>query len=229
MKILRIDLNSKRSLIDEIVRFNDHSQIHSKRTALFQQNQQYFKDFFASACKEVKTDTPTKQPKQSSHPTKKTDTCISNYSLNQANIVNNQLRNNSSNNVSSRNVQNDRSKKIDEYDLNGERDFMYFNITEYDDKKLNRVGSKHDGKILEKTLKRKKFQLKAYLDGLISEAAIRNKLKSYVDEISRVKRNVKVLIIAFMAHGAQDDRIVFSDESTCRYISLLEPIFECKS
>ena len=106
---------------------------------------------------------------------------------------------------------------------------MYFNITEYDDKKLNRVGSKQDGKILEKTLKKKNFHLRGYLDGIISENGITNKLNSYLNKISKEKRDVKVLVIAFMAHGAQGDQIVFSNEHTCKYISLLQPIFECES
>ena len=211
--------------MEKIVRFNEHSQIHSKRTELFQQNQKYFDAYIADTSKEVKTDMQTKL---SSNPTKKTATRVSNLSKHQANIVNNQVRNHSSNNIP-KNVQNRPSNQIDEYDLNGDRDFLYFNIFEYKDKTLNRVGSKQDGKILERTLKRKNFELKAYLDGKISQTAITNKLKSYLNGISKAKRDVKVLIIAFMAHGAQGDQIVFSDESTCKYISLLQPIFECES
>ena len=139
------------------------------------------------------------------------------------------MRNNTPNNIPNRNIQGRTSKTIAKYDLNGDRDFMYFNITEYKDKQLNRVGSRQDGKILEKTLKKKKFQLRAYLDGEISKKGITDKLNSYVNKISKTKRDVKVLVIAFMAHGAQGDQIVFSNEQTCKYISLLQPIFECET
>lgn len=226
MKELGIELNSHRSLIHEIVRFNDNSQIHAKRTELFHQNQKYFEDYLSNASKEIKTDAQTKP---APNPSKTIVTPVSDLSLQQANVANNQIRNNTTKDISSKNLQGRTSKTIANYDLNGDRDFMYFNITEYKDNKLNRIGSKQDGKILEKTLKKKNFQLRGYLDGIISEKGITDKLNSYVNKISKAKRDVKVLVIAFMAHGAQGDLIVFSNEKTCKYISLLQPIFECGS
>ena len=225
MKELGIDLNSKRSLINEIVKFTENSQIHSKRAEPFHQNQKYLKGYLTCPSKEVKTDAQTNPAPT---PRKKAAPRVSDLSLHQANIINNPIRNHSTNNIPSRNIQGRTPKTIAKYDVNGDRDFMYFNIFEYKDKTMNRVGSKQDGKILEKTLRKKNFQLRGYLDGNISESGIKNKLKSYVNKISNEKRDVKVLIIAFMAHGAQDDHIVFSEGNTCKYISLLQPIFECE-
>ena len=76
---------------------------------------------------------------------------------------------------------------------------MNFNITEYVDEKLNRIGSKEDGKILEKTLLRKGFKLRVFRDGQMGKQTIVDKLKQYVKELKKDKRDVKVLVIAFMA------------------------------
>ena len=171
MKELGIDLNSKKSLIDEIVKFNDNHQIHSKRISLFRQNQNYLEDYLDFA----------------------------------------------TNTNPSRNIQDRSTKTIAKYDVNGDRDFMYFNITEYKDHTLNRIGSKEDGKILNRTLKNKKFILKAFRDGQINKKCIVDQLKQYVKEVNDKQRDVKVLIIAFMAHGDQGDRILFSDKSSCKY------------
>ena len=110
----------------------------------------------------------------------------------------------------------DRERK-NRYNLNGDRDFIYFNITEYKDHTLNRIGSKNDGKILDRTLKNKEFVLKAFKDGQINKKCIKVQLEQYVEEVNDKKRDVKVLIIAFMAHGGKDDRILFSDKSSCKY------------
>ena len=126
------------------------------------------------------------------------------------------------------NVKNKPSMKVPEYDLKGDRDFLYFNITEYKDEKLNRIGSKQDGKLLERTLSRKGFKLRAFRDGEMSKDTILNKLNQFVKDLKKKQRDVKVVIIAFMAHGAGEDRIVFSKKETCRYKLLLQPIFECE-
>ena len=107
--------------------------------------------------------------------------------------------------------------KTDRYDLNGDRDFMYFNITEYKDHTLNRIGSKEDGKILERTLNKKKFVLKASMDEQMDKKCIAEQLQNYVKDVNDKQRDVKVLLIAFMAHGDEDDRIIFSDKSSCKY------------
>ena len=73
--------------------------------------------------------------------------------------------------------------KIAEYDLNGDRDFLSFNITEYEDEKLNRIGSKEDGRLLEKTLSKKGFKLRAFCDGQISKESILSKMNDYVKEL----------------------------------------------
>ena len=76
---------------------------------------------------------------------------------------------------------------------------------------------KEDSKIFEKTFKKKKFALKAFQDGQISQKMITNKLKDYVKDLNDKKRNVKILMISLMAHGERDDTIIFSDQSSCRY------------
>ena len=120
------------------------------------------------------------------------------------------------------------ANKVAEYDLNGDRDFLCFNISEYKDRKLNRIGAKEDGKLLRETFLKKGFKVRSFMDGVLNKKFIAAELKTYVNTLNNGKRGVKVLIIAFMAHGAQDDKIVFSDETTCRYKLLLQPIFDCE-
>ena len=120
------------------------------------------------------------------------------------------------------------SLKIPQYDLNGERDFLIFNITKYQDEKLNRIGSEKDEKVLEKTLRKKGFKLRASINGEVRKKAIVNKMKQYLNKLKQEKRDIKVLVIAFMAHGSNGDNIVFSDSKTCGYKSLLQMIFKCK-
>ena len=117
---------------------------------------------------------------------------------------------------------------IAEYDLNGERDFMCFNITEYQNPDSNRIGSQHDGLLLEQTFREKGFEIKAFRNGELYTKTIISDLKIYVNEVVSNKRDVKILAIAFMAHGGEDDRIIFSDESSYKYKSLLKIIFDCE-
>ena len=63
----------------------------------------------------------------------------------------------------------------------------------------------------------------------MSKNTIVDKMDGYINELDQKKRNVKVLVIAFMAHGVDEDRIVFSDKQTCKYKTLLQPIFDCES
>ena len=217
---------SKKSLIAEIIRFTSHSQIHSKRKELFQQNQAFLKQYFANSPVPVQTDSPTKPVPRT---TKMLPTRVSDLSLHQVTVTDGpNVTIKTTHNMPSANVKSKSSMKIAEYDLNGDRDFLNFNITEYVDEKLNRIGSKEDGKILEKTLFKKGFKLRAFRDGQMGKQTIVDKLKQYVKDLKKDKRDVKVLIIAFMAHGGGEDVIVFSDKKTCRYKSLLKPIFECE-
>ena len=217
---------SKKSLIAEIIRFTSHSQIHSKRKELFQQNQAFLKQYFANSPVPVQTDSPTKPVPRT---TKMLPTRVSDLSLHQVTVTDGpNVTIKTTHNMPSANVKSKSSMKIAEYDLNGDRDFLNFNITEYVDEKLNRIGSKEDGKILEKTLFKKGFKLRAFRDGQMGKQTIVDKLKQYVKDLKKDKRDVKILIIAFMAHGGDEDVIVFSDKRTCRYKSLLKPIFECE-
>ena len=217
---------SKKSLIAEIIRFTSHSQIHSKRKELFQQNQAFLKQYFANSPVPVQTDSPTKPVPRT---TKMLPTRVSDLSLHQVTVTDGpNVTIKTTHNMPSANVKSRSSMKIAEYDLNGDRDFLNFNITEYVDEKLNRIGSKEDGKILEKTLFKKGFKLRAFRDGQMGKQTIVDKLKQYVKDLKKDKRDVKILIIAFMAHGGDEDVIVFSDKRTCRYKSLLKPIFECE-
>ena len=213
--------------MDEIVRLTNYSQIHSKRKELFQQNQTFLKQFLANSPVPVQSDSPTKPvPRTITTPTRVSELSQQPAIVKEGSNTNIRTTNNMPPIAS--NAKNKPSMKVTEYDLKGDRDFMYFNITKYDDEKLNRIGSKQDGKLLERTLSRKGFQLQAFRDGEMSKDTILNKLKQYVKELKKNKRDVKVVIIAFMAHGAGEDIIVFSKKETCRYKSLLQPIFECE-
>ena len=97
--------------------------------------------------------------------------------------------------------------QVEEYDLNGDRDAICFNITEYDDKESDRDGSKIDGARLKETLSRKGFRFKAFRDGKLRKEDILDELNNYVEAIGNERREVKILVIAFMAHGTEDDYI----------------------
>ena len=120
------------------------------------------------------------------------------------------------------------SRKIPKYDLDGDRDLICFNITEYQDSISNRIGSEIDGELIKETLLRKQFKLKAFRDGKLHKNTIINDLRAYAYDVEVNKRDIKILIITFMAHGAEGDRIIFSDETTLKYTSLLQPIFNCE-
>ena len=213
-------------MVDEIIQFKNNSQIHSKRKELFQQNQAFLKQFLANSPVLVQSDSPTKPVPRTTKPLPKR---VSDVSLHPVTVTDGpSVTIKTTHNMPAANFKSKPSMKIAEYDLNGDRDFLNFNITEYVDEKLNRIGSKEDGKILEKTLLKKGFKLRAFRDGQMSKQTIVDKLKNYVKELKKDKRDVKVLIIAFMAHGGGEDVIVFSDKRTCRYKALLQPIFECE-
>ena len=234
-------MDSKRPLVNAIIQFDNDAQIHGKRKELLQQNQAFLKNLPANSPVPeplIELDSPTKPVPRT---TKTRNIQISELSLNPVaatDMVSNTpvitIRTNNipTNNIPANNMpsygKSRQSTKIPEYDLNGDRDFLNFNITEYIDKKLNRIGSKEDGKLLEKTLRKKGFELRAFRDGEMSKKTIVDKMKGYVKELRKEKRDVKVLVIAFMAHGGGEDIIVFSDQQTCRYKSLLQPIFECE-
>ena len=96
--------------------------------------------------------------------------------------------------------------EIGEYDLNGDRDILCFNISKYGGKE-DRKGSEKDAQILKETFIRKGFQVRAFEENEVSKTIILEKLNTYVKEIEKNQRDVKVLAIAFMAHGAEGDII----------------------
>ena len=178
LKALSINLDSKRQLVNAIIQFDNDAQIHGKRKELLQQNQAFLKNLPANSPAPeplIELDSPTKHVPRT---TKTRNIQISELSLNPVaatDMVSNTpvitIRTNNipTNNIPANNMpsygKSRQSTKIPEYDLNGDRDFLNFNITEYIDKKLNRIGSKEDGKLLEKTLRKKGFELKAFRDG----------------------------------------------------------------
>ena len=166
-------------MINKIIRFDNSSQIHSKRNEMFQQNQTFLKQFLASsAAVPVQSDSPTKPVPRT---TKTLPTRVSNLSMHPVTTTDGpNVTIKTTHNMPFNNAKSKASMKIAEYDLNGDRDFLNFNITEYVDEKLNRIGSKEDGKILEKTLFKKGFKLRAFRDGQMGKKTIVDKLKQYV-------------------------------------------------
>ena len=170
-------------------------------------------------------------PTQNSPDCSPSDTVHSSTLTDGPSVTNKIVQNTPSSNVESKpsmKLEEESEEDDEEYDLNGDRDFLYFNITKYDDEQLNRIGAKKDEEMLKKTFFSKGFKLKAYRNEWVNKKTIVDDLKHYVNNIEKDKRNVKVLIIAFMAHGGADDVIIFSDKKTYKYRSLLNKIFECE-
>ena len=150
----------------------------------------FLKNFSDNSPAPVQSDSPTKPVAK----TKKKKPTISKLSLSSATVTDgpnhkNHVTIKTTTNNTTVNAKGRIPMTIPQYDLNGDRDFMYFNVTEYKDKKWNRIGSKGDGKLLEKTLKKKNFELRAFLEGEITQKAVVNKLDSYLKKLENGKRN----------------------------------------
>ena len=94
------------------------------------------------------------------------------------------------------------------YDINGDRDIIIINISDYDDGKGQpRYGSQNDTKLLEKTFSKRNFSLFKQLDGRVLINDVNNTFDAYLNS----NRMPKIITVAVMAHGSENDNLHFSN------------------
>ena len=112
------------------------------------------------------------------------------------------------------------------YDINGNRDLLIVNIAKFDNQD-GRSGSEVDVESLKSSFGTKSFKLfKDPLNGRVTYNDFHNLLKAYIKHIQK-KGTPKLLAIAIMSHGTENDKILFSDHGTKSVYKILKPIFTC--
>ena len=128
---------------------------------------------------------------------------------------------NQNSNYSSPIITQPRDKKSDYYDLSGDKDLIIINVSKYTNGKP-RTGSEKDVERLENAFDSRDFNIARKLIGEVYYNPVKAALKSYVKSDAKPS----FLAIAIMAHGDEEDRVMFTDGYRESVNKILEPIFK---
>ena len=113
-------------------------------------------------------------------------------------------------------------KKNQCYDISGTKDLIIINVLKYKNGKP-RTGSEKDVERLENAFESRDFNIaKKITTGEVLYDQVKEALKSYVKSDARPS----LFAIAIMAHGDEEDRVLFSDGRLESVNKILEPIFK---
>ena len=114
------------------------------------------------------------------------------------------------------------NKKNDCYDLTGTKDLIIINVLKYTNAQP-RTGSEKDVERLENAFDSRGFNISRKLtNGEVLYNQVKAALKSYISSDAKPS----FLTIAIMAHGDEEDRVLFSDGHRESVYKILEPIFK---